>query len=548
MKKIIYLYILISALTLVRCTDSYDDIVPDLEGEPAAGIIDIDIESIDSNEMIISVDLFAVDHLGGFIQNLGINDFEIDQTSNNGQEIELIDVKQLRQEERGPFSATLLFDQSGSISGTDPQDARIEAGIKFAEIVSDGDEASVVAFTSGSSYTSPYEILTQFTDDKEVLIPPIQDLANREGGGTPLYISTAAMCDHTGMNGKNDNKAIIAFTDGADTDSGVSIDQLIEKACENDVRIFTVGLGGGVSLEELSEIAFETGGAVMLAENAIQLVSLYSSMGELLHGRAEFFKMRIKLKNNSSIWQVNNTAIANINLVLNEDYKINFPIRKRVTANDKLKFYEQVPICPCNYDDIIEESNSLCTKGVWRKCGKTEFLDIYHYGAQFEARWIPIDDDAPGQQCTYDTDKKLITGGVAAGTPDKDAPGGCGTSIFDLDPGHYFKDVKPWEGEKSCVNYLKEWVPNDGLICDENIINGFNHMLKAVGDLDCESVTRLFILADTSGFDPLLGRYFKNLEDVPEDLLKTHIKDISTNSALEDSDKAILNQLLINLG
>jgi hypothetical protein len=548
MKNILYTLLFIITICTTSCIEDQNDIIPDLEGEPAAGIIDIDIESVDSNELIFNVDLFAVDHLGGFIQNLGASNFEIVDNSSAVQSSEILDLRESRQEERGPFSATMLFDQSGSISSTDPSNARVEAGVKFAEIVNDGDEASVVAFTSGGNYTSPYQVLTDFSDDPEVLIPPILDLANNEGGGTPLYISAAAMCDYTGEKAKNDNKAIIAFTDGANTDSGVSVDQLIDKACDNDVRIYTVGLGNGVSFAELSEIAFETNGAVLLAENAIQLVSLYSSMGELLHGNVEAFKLRVKVEQEDK-WKLGQYVVVDIKLKLSESIIVNFPIRLRIKEIDLKPFYERVPLCPCTYDEIPENEIKLCSKGRWIRCGNALTLQDYHYGATNEARWIPFDNDTPGQQCTYDLNNKLITGGIAAGSPDKDAPNGCGDDfLFDIDIDHYFKDVAPWQNEKSCVEYLSQWPANKGLGCDENIINGIDHMLKAVGNLKCGEVTRLFILADSPGFDTLLSSYFKAQETVPEDFLKTHIKDVITTSILSEEDKELLNQLLFNLG
>jgi hypothetical protein len=33
-------------------------------------------------------------------------------------------------------------------------------------------------------------------------------------------------------------------------------------------------------------------------------------------------------------------------------------------------------------------------------CGEAN--QDYHYGATYEVRWVPEDNDEPGQQCTYD--------------------------------------------------------------------------------------------------------------------------------------------------
>ena len=52
--------------------------------------------------------------------------------------------------------------------------------------------------------------------------------------------------------------------------------------------------------------------------------------------------------------------------------------------------------------------------GQWRDftngCLSVSHLNDYHYGAKYEVRWAK-ELDSPGQQCTYDAQKKLITGG-----------------------------------------------------------------------------------------------------------------------------------------
>ncbi len=68
----------------------------------------------------------------------------------------------------------------------------------------------------------------------------------------------------------------------------------------------------------------------------------------------------------------------------------------------------------------------------------------------------------PGQQCCFDASKKLITGGLAAGTPDLFTPAD-GSSIA----GHMQVDVELFKtlGHKIYVMY---WPPNNGMKCPKN--------------------------------------------------------------------------------
>ncbi|MFK7904661.1 MAG: VWA domain-containing protein, partial [Chitinophagales bacterium] len=126
----------------------------------------------------------------------------------------------------------------------------------------------------------------------------------------------------------------IVFTDGEDTEGGYSINQIIEEACMHNVRIFTVGLSNGVNDRVLSEIAFETNGAVMLAEEAEQLIAQYSSLGQLLHGEAQIYRIRMSVRKNSGAsWYNGNLLSSVISLELSEDYTIRFPIERYIVEN-----------------------------------------------------------------------------------------------------------------------------------------------------------------------------------------------------------------------
>jgi hypothetical protein len=166
-------------------------------------------------------------------------------------------------------------------------------------------------------------------------------------------------------------------------------------------------------------------------------------------------------------------------------------------------WYAALPNCPCEYTDQINGTKELC--GTWKNCGVySDNSHHYHYGASFELRWVPEVGGGVGQQCTYDSNRRLITGGLAAGTPDKVSPGYCSMPGLNVCE-HYKEDVLPW-GDKSylsiclanennivpCTEYLERWPPNNGLNCQPNVVNGINHLTNMLGNMNCSDVALLF--------------------------------------------------------
>lgn len=165
-------------------------------------------------------------------------------------------------------------------------------------------------------------------------------------------------------------------------------------------------------------------------------------------------------------------------------------------------WYSGLPDCPCNYSEAQSLRETLCPAGRWDDCGSAS--ERFHYGATHEVRWLPLISGQKGQQCNYDVNGKLITGGIAAGSPDLTSPGNCGYGDFVNGIGifigcngnpHCEDDVKPWMSGNAttvpCWQYLRDWPTNNTLACSTNIVNGIDHMLQMVIDMSCEEATTL---------------------------------------------------------
>ena len=296
------------------------ELIPELRGIPGGGILDAEIKNVNGNIVTFSLDLFAVNHYGEFIEDINGNCF----TSPN-DDLEITEIQVGNDDRKGAYSAMLLFDQSGSISSTDPQNARIEAGKAFIDILGEDDEVGVTTFAG-----SGFNILSDFSRDKEILKNHIESMRGNEGGDTPLFSSIFGLIDEVVQKAENQNRAIIVFTDGQSS-PGNWIQLIIDSASQAEVQVFTVGLGDAVAYDHLTEIALGTGGAVMLAQDALQLISLYNSLSDLLHGDGIFYETCWQAKkSNNGIWASGDDIITSLDLNLPTGETINFPIRIKI--------------------------------------------------------------------------------------------------------------------------------------------------------------------------------------------------------------------------
>jgi hypothetical protein len=180
-------------------------------------------------------------------------------------------------------------------------------------------------------------------------------------------------------------------------------------------------------------------------------------------------------------------------------------------------WYAELPPCPCTYAEAQKLGKTKKPVGEWSDCGSAN--ETFHYGATNEVRWKPSSDNAPGQQCTYGTSGKLITGGIAAGSPDFVSPSSTKYCSYLSDwivrklvdnfcdgDQHCEKDVKPWlaKGNNNtasipCWQYLRDWPANKGQGCGiNNSVSEIQHMRKLIGDMSCEEATLLIKSAKES--------------------------------------------------
>jgi hypothetical protein len=225
-----------------------------------------------------------------------------------------------------PYAATLLLDQSGSITQSDPTGARLFSAKAFLSGLGADDHALLAAFAGGPGAvipTPPLALYAPFKDRASALayFPTLDSLSLLVGGNTPLYESLDALRQQSMTDASLPAglaKAVVIFTDGADTSCSTEDacrtmrEQSIQGANAAQVRLFTIGLSSSVDIVALGELANKTGGALLYADNAEQLLPLYGSVGRLLSLSLPTYRLRWTVQANAGTFVSGNTLLGRV--------------------------------------------------------------------------------------------------------------------------------------------------------------------------------------------------------------------------------------------
>jgi Ca-activated chloride channel family protein len=185
-----------------------------------------------------------------------------------------------------PIALSLLIDTSASM------EERLlvaqNAAVGFAQRIREQDLAQVIDFDSR------VEIVQGFTADKSALEAAIRGTSS--GGSTSLYnaIYIALRELKRVRTTKQDNlrrDAIILLSDGEDTTSLVSFEEVMELAKRSETSIYTIGLqprepafvkGFREAEFVLRQLAQETGGRAFFVQKAEELTGVYGQIADEL--------------------------------------------------------------------------------------------------------------------------------------------------------------------------------------------------------------------------------------------------------------------------
>jgi Ca-activated chloride channel family protein len=186
-----------------------------------------------------------------------------------------------------PIALSIALDTSTSMERKLPVAQEAAAG--FARRLTPKDVAQIIDFDSQA------HILQDFTSDKAALEQAIR--RTQAGGSTSLYNALyTALSDLKKVKGPAPGEvrrqAIVALSDGEDTSSLVTFDDVLELAKRSEVGVYAIGLRekGEASTQGkwneadyiLKTLANETGGRFFPVDDVSQLPAIYSQIAEEL--------------------------------------------------------------------------------------------------------------------------------------------------------------------------------------------------------------------------------------------------------------------------
>ena len=229
---------------------------------------------------LVSLNVTAVDGTGHFVTDLPKESFAVYEDG-VPQDVQFFNRSNL------PIALSILLDTSASME--DKINTAQEAAVGFVKHLRPQDLGQVIDFDSR------VVISQSFTTNVKDLEDAIRKTT--AGGSTSLhnaiYISLKELKKIQARNADDVRRqAIVVLSDGEDTSSLVSFDEVLDLAKRSETAIYAIGLRGKGpdhlrgSFNEadfvLRELSQQTGGRVFFAHGAAELVNIYEQISDEL--------------------------------------------------------------------------------------------------------------------------------------------------------------------------------------------------------------------------------------------------------------------------
>lgn len=225
---------------------------------------------------IVPLYVTVTDETRRLVPNLTRDDFQI-LDNNRPQPITLFDSEIL------PITVVVMLDTSGSM--TLNLEFVLEGAEQFLLKMLPDDKASVGAFNDKIQFASA------FSSDREEQIAALKEL----DFGNPTRLYDAIDASLTRLQGIEGRRVILVFTDGDDTASKTSQGPVLERARNEEVMIYAIGLranyfNGRMQVRTspdrgLRRLAEETGGGYFELERTADLGPTFTRVSEELHSQ-----------------------------------------------------------------------------------------------------------------------------------------------------------------------------------------------------------------------------------------------------------------------
>jgi VWFA-related protein len=177
---------------------------------------------------LVNVTATVVDRNGRFIPGLRQSDFIV------YEEEELQEITHFSNE-RVPVSLGLVLDTSGSMVGEKLTNALMAVDRFLTKLLSPDDEIFLYKFSNFP------EMVQDWTTDRARLSRAIRRI--NASGGTAMYDAIAESVPMA-QTGQHRKRAVVLISDGNDTDSQVSLNEVKQLIRESEVMVYAIGIDG----------------------------------------------------------------------------------------------------------------------------------------------------------------------------------------------------------------------------------------------------------------------------------------------------------------
>jgi Ca-activated chloride channel family protein len=226
----------------------------------------------------VEVPIYAtvLDGSGRLIPDLDRSDFTV---ADDGKPVELTTFSNAAQ----PFTAVVMLDTSASM--TNNLELLNQAAEQFLIRLTPLDRAQVGAFND------KIQLSGRFTNNRDELIKALDDLQF----GNPTRLNDAVEVSLNTLEKIEGRRVILLFTDGEDTASKIGFRPVLERARDEEVMVYSIGLESeffnGVRLtrsrpsRDLRRIADETGGGYFELKKTAELASTFTRVAQELRSQ-----------------------------------------------------------------------------------------------------------------------------------------------------------------------------------------------------------------------------------------------------------------------
>lgn len=171
----------------------------------------------------------------------------------------------------------LVIDDSGSMDDNDPYNKRLEVAKNLIDKLPENNKIGIVKFASSTS-----QLTSVLTNNKDTAKSFLTTQYFRSSGGTNMYRAIKNAFPLFESNDEDTLKMMVVLSDG-ETDDTYEHSSVVSLANDNNVKIYTVGLGRSSSnyfTQYLKPLANNTAAEFYLASNADELQSIYDDINK----------------------------------------------------------------------------------------------------------------------------------------------------------------------------------------------------------------------------------------------------------------------------